>query len=159
MGNIFILNVEQIIWKKERKKRLTSQNCGLYGSIVHTWVIVMWTMVWWYRLVLTPNMSTRALWQPPLFWQSWDISGGSRRMGEGNENLVHSSTGTTSHRKTLLLWNLNRGGQGPIWAVAPLDGWMDGYNDTVLAVAWIRRPHWGYRADIYKARYRSMPRY
>jgi hypothetical protein len=34
---------------------------------------------------------------------------------------------TTSHRKTLLLRNLNRGGQGPIWAVAPLDGWMD-YN-------------------------------
>jgi hypothetical protein len=30
---------------------------------------------------------------------------------------------TTSHHKTLLLWNLNRGGQGPIWAVAPLDGW------------------------------------
>jgi hypothetical protein len=28
---------------------------------------------------------------------------------------------TTSHRKTLLLRNLNRGGQGPIWAVAPLD--------------------------------------
>jgi hypothetical protein len=32
---------------------------------------------------------------------------------------------TTSHRKTLLLWNLNRGGQGPIWAVAPMDGWMN----------------------------------
>jgi hypothetical protein len=31
---------------------------------------------------------------------------------------------TTSHRKTLLLWNLNRGGQGPIWAVTPLDGWI-----------------------------------
>jgi hypothetical protein len=31
---------------------------------------------------------------------------------------------TTSHRKTLLLRNLNRGGRGPIWAVAPLDGWM-----------------------------------
>jgi hypothetical protein len=31
---------------------------------------------------------------------------------------------TTSHRKTLLLRNLNRGGQGPIWAVAPLNGWM-----------------------------------
>jgi hypothetical protein len=29
---------------------------------------------------------------------------------------------TISHRKTLLR-NLNRGGQGPIWAVAPLDGW------------------------------------
>jgi hypothetical protein len=31
---------------------------------------------------------------------------------------------TTSHRKTLLLRSLNRGGQGPIWAVAPLDGWI-----------------------------------
>jgi hypothetical protein len=31
---------------------------------------------------------------------------------------------TISHRKTLLLWTLNRGGQGPIWAVAPLDGFM-----------------------------------
>jgi hypothetical protein len=31
---------------------------------------------------------------------------------------------TTSHRK-ILLWNLYRGGQGPIWAVAPLDGWME----------------------------------
>jgi hypothetical protein len=30
---------------------------------------------------------------------------------------------TTSHRKTLLLCNLNRRGQGPIWAVAPLDRW------------------------------------
>jgi hypothetical protein len=31
---------------------------------------------------------------------------------------------TTSHRKTLLLRNLNRGGQGPIWAVARLNGWI-----------------------------------
>jgi hypothetical protein len=31
---------------------------------------------------------------------------------------------TTSHCETLLLWNLSRGGQGPIWAVAPLDGWI-----------------------------------
>jgi hypothetical protein len=30
---------------------------------------------------------------------------------------------TTSHRKILLLRNLNRGGQGPIWAVAPLNEW------------------------------------
>jgi hypothetical protein len=30
-----------------------------------------------------------------------------------------------SHRKTLLLQNLNRGGQGIIWAVASLDGWME----------------------------------
>jgi hypothetical protein len=36
---------------------------------------------------------------------------------------------TTSHRKILLLWNLNRGGQGPSWAVVPLDGWMDGRMD------------------------------
>jgi hypothetical protein len=48
-------------------------------------VIVMWTMVWWYRLGVTPNMSTRALWQPPVVSGgpvSRDISGGSRRMGE-----------------------------------------------------------------------------
>jgi hypothetical protein len=30
---------------------------------------------------------------------------------------------TTAQRKTLLLRNLNRGGQGPIWAVAQSDGW------------------------------------
>jgi hypothetical protein len=50
---------------------------------------------------------------------------------------------TTSHCKTLLLWNLNGGGQGPIWAVEPLDGWMDGfkimkthgrYQDTILGM-------------------------
>jgi hypothetical protein len=29
--------------------------------------------------------------------------------------------------KKLLLQNLKRGGQGPIWAVGPLDGWMDGW--------------------------------
>jgi hypothetical protein len=31
----------------------------------------------------------------------------------------------TSQRKILLLQNHSRGGQGLIWAVAPLDGWMD----------------------------------
>jgi hypothetical protein len=31
---------------------------------------------------------------------------------------------TISHRKTLLLWNLNRGGQGLTWAAAPLDGYI-----------------------------------
>jgi hypothetical protein len=30
---------------------------------------------------------------------------------------------TTLHRKTLLLRNFNRGGPGPIWAVAPWYGW------------------------------------
>jgi hypothetical protein len=65
-----------------------SQNCGLYGHIVHPRVTVMWTMVRWYRLVLTPNLSTRTLRQPPVL--SADISGASRRMDEENENLVLS---------------------------------------------------------------------
>jgi hypothetical protein len=74
--------------------RLTSQNCGLCGPTVHPQVIAMWTMVWWYRLGLTPNSSTRALWQPPVPSGgpvSRDISRASRRMGEGNENLVYPS--------------------------------------------------------------------
>jgi hypothetical protein len=63
-------------------------------TIVHPRVIAVWTMVWWYRLGLTPNSSTRALWQPPVLSGgpvSKEISGASRRMGEGNENLVYSS--------------------------------------------------------------------
>jgi hypothetical protein len=71
-----------------------SQNCGLYGPIVHPRVIAMWTIVWWYRLGLTPNLSTRALWQPPVLSGdpvSRDISGASRKMGEGNEKLVYPS--------------------------------------------------------------------
>jgi hypothetical protein len=52
----------------------------------------MWYMVWWYRLGLSPNLSTRALWQPPVLSGgpvSRDISGASGRMGEVNENLVY----------------------------------------------------------------------
>jgi hypothetical protein len=45
--------------------RLTSQNCCLYEPIVRPRVIAMWIMECWYRLGLTPNSSTRALWQPP----------------------------------------------------------------------------------------------
>jgi hypothetical protein len=48
----------------------------------------------WYRLGLTPNSSTRALWQPPVLSGgpvSRDISVASRRMGEGNDNLVYPS--------------------------------------------------------------------
>jgi hypothetical protein len=69
-------------------------NCGLYGPIAHPRVIAMWTMVWWYRLGLTSQSSIRALWQPPVLSVgpiSRDISGASRRMGEGNENVVYSS--------------------------------------------------------------------
>jgi hypothetical protein len=80
--------------------RLMSQNCGLYGPIVHPRVIAVCTMVWWYWLGLTPNLSTRVLWQPPVLSGSpvsRDISGASRRMDEGNENLVY-----------LPLWDFNR---------------------------------------------------
>jgi hypothetical protein len=72
-------------------------------------VIAMWTMAWWYRLGLTPNLSTRALWQPPVLSGgpvNRDTSGASRRIGEGNENLFcsrkilrHWTSGFTSHPK------------------------------------------------------------
>jgi hypothetical protein len=51
-------------------------------------------MVWWYRLRLTPNLSTRALWQPLVlsgYPVSRDISAASMIMGEGNDNLVYPS--------------------------------------------------------------------
>jgi hypothetical protein len=43
----------------------------------------IWIMVWWYRLGLTPNSSTRALWQPPVLsggHVSRDISGAMFRV-------------------------------------------------------------------------------
>jgi hypothetical protein len=52
----------------------------------------MWTIVWWYRLGLIPNLSTRALWQPPVLSGGPDISRASRRMDEGNENLIYPSS-------------------------------------------------------------------
>jgi hypothetical protein len=51
----------------------------------------MWTMI--YQLGLTPNLSTRALWQPPVLSGgpvSRDISGAST-MDKGNENLAYLS--------------------------------------------------------------------
>jgi hypothetical protein len=71
-----------------------SENCGLCGPIFHPQANAMLTMLWWYRLGLTPNLSTRALWQPSILSGgpvSRDISGASRRMDEGNENVVHPS--------------------------------------------------------------------
>jgi hypothetical protein len=53
---------------------------------------------------LTPGSSTRALWQPPVLSSSpdsRDISGASRRMGEGNENLVYSSPSILDYKR---LW-------------------------------------------------------
>jgi hypothetical protein len=85
----------------------------------------MWTMVWWYRMGLTPNSFTRALWQPTVLSGgpvSRDISGASTRMGEENENLVypslwdfersltcrkilrHGTSGFTSYLKEGVLW-------------------------------------------------------
>jgi hypothetical protein len=54
----------------------------------------MRTMVWWYRLGLTPNSSTRVPWQPWVLSGgpvTRDITGASRRMGEENVNLVYPS--------------------------------------------------------------------
>jgi hypothetical protein len=51
-------------------------------------------MAWWCRLGLTPNLSTRALWQPPLAPGGPVIRGMSEaigRMDEGNEYLVYTS--------------------------------------------------------------------
>jgi hypothetical protein len=53
-----------------------------HGPIVHPRLLAMWTVVWWYRLGLTPNLSTRALWQPPVLSGgpvSRDISGASTK--------------------------------------------------------------------------------
>jgi hypothetical protein len=36
------------------------------GLLFISWWFAMWTMVWWYWLRLTPNVSTRALWQPSV---------------------------------------------------------------------------------------------
>jgi hypothetical protein len=46
------------------------------------------------HLELTPNLSTRVLWQPPVLSGgpvSRDMSGTSRRMGKENKNLVYLS--------------------------------------------------------------------
>jgi hypothetical protein len=74
--------------------RLTSQKCGLYEPLFYRRLIVIWTMLWSYRLRLTHNSSTRALWQSPVLSGgpvSRDISGASRGMDEGNENVVYAS--------------------------------------------------------------------
>jgi hypothetical protein len=105
--------------------KLTSQKCGFYGPTVHPQAIAMWTMVWWYWLRLTLNLSTRALWQPPVLSGgpvSRDISGACRRTDEGNGNLVypslwdfkrsltchkilwHGTSSFTSHPKEGVLW-------------------------------------------------------
>jgi hypothetical protein len=51
------------------------------GPTVHPRVIAMWTMVWWYQLGQPPVLSGDPVCR--------DISGVSRRMDEGNENLVY----------------------------------------------------------------------
>jgi hypothetical protein len=54
----------------------------------------IWTTAWWYWLRLTPNLSTRALWQPPGPSGGpaiRDISGASGEVDDGNESLVYLS--------------------------------------------------------------------
>jgi hypothetical protein len=70
----------------------------------------MWTMALWYRLGLTPSLSTRVFWQSPVLSGgpvSRDISGASKIMGEGNENLVYSSPWDFKRSLTCLniLWH------------------------------------------------------
>jgi hypothetical protein len=83
------LLVDRLWWGEDD----VSELC-LYGHIVHPRMIALWIMVWWYRLGLNPNSSTRALWQPPVVSggpMNRDISGASRGMDEGIDNLVCSS--------------------------------------------------------------------
>jgi hypothetical protein len=73
------------------------------GLLFISWWFTMWTMVWWYWLRPTPNLSTRALWQPPVLSDGSvirDISRASGRVGEGNENLVYPSRGTSKRSFT-----------------------------------------------------------
>jgi hypothetical protein len=99
-----------------------------HGYIVLPRVIAMWTMVWWYRLGLTPNLSTRALWQPPADLLSGgpvsrDISGVRRRIDEGNENLVSPSP-----------WNF----KGPLTCRKILKHGISGFTSYAMeGVLWI----------------------
>jgi hypothetical protein len=81
----------------------------------------MWTMVWWYRLGLTPNLSTRVLWQPPVLSGGpvfRDISGASTGIEERKWEISlfapvrsltcrkifrHGTSGFTSHPKEVVL--------------------------------------------------------
>jgi hypothetical protein len=66
---------------------------------------------------------------------------------------------TTSHRKTLLLWNLNRGGQGPIWAVASLDGWMDVHTQARIQQElqhYVVHDEYGYDTPLVSYKYISL---
>jgi hypothetical protein len=50
-----------MVWWNWRLR--TAASTGLL--FISGW-FAMWTMVWWYWLRLTPNVSTRALWQPSV---------------------------------------------------------------------------------------------
>jgi hypothetical protein len=85
-----------------------------HGLIVYPRLTAIWTMVWWYRLELTPNSSTRAFWQPPVLSggpASRDISGASRRMDEANKNLVYPSPRDFKRSLTCrkMLWHVTSG--------------------------------------------------
>jgi hypothetical protein len=90
--------------------RLTSQNCGLYGPIVHFRVIcdvdhgrmilieANSQLVYQSAVAATSSVrrfcQQRHLWQPPVLSGGptiRDISGASGRVGGGNENLVSPS--------------------------------------------------------------------
>jgi hypothetical protein len=81
----------------------------------------MWTTVWWYRLRLTPNLSTRALWLPPVLSGGpaiRDISRASGTVGEGNENLVCPSP--WDFKRSLRCRKILR--HGTFWLYFPSEG-------------------------------------
>jgi hypothetical protein len=91
---VFHLSLWRTAWRVAPRRIPGRGRGGLHGPIVHPRVNAMWTMVWWYRLGLNPNSSTRVLWQPTVLSGgpvSTDICGASRGTGEGNENLVYRS--------------------------------------------------------------------
>jgi hypothetical protein len=53
-----ILRLAMVEWDWRLR---TAASTGLF--FISGW-FAMWTMVWWYWLWLTPNLCTRALWQP-----------------------------------------------------------------------------------------------
>jgi hypothetical protein len=67
------------------------------------------------KLAVSPSRNVVRLDRPPKI--------GAATQG----GAVHPSTDTDIPESVSFYWstNLKRGGQGPIWAVGPLDGWMD----------------------------------
>jgi hypothetical protein len=88
---VFHISLCRTAWRLAPRRIPGRGRGGLHGPVVHPRVN---TMVWWYRLGLNPNSSTRVLWQPTVLSGgpvSRYISVASRWMEEGNDNLFYPS--------------------------------------------------------------------